>query len=510
MKEVMRWDYKSPDGASYGHVIRLEQTGSNSNDPVKKQIIPFFNPDGARGIPNGFSGANRIYGANTITGQFDPVFITEGEKCAFALQGLGFQAVTSLGGSNQVQLADWSILRGMAEIYILPDNDKPGTDYAQKVYQALRPVVGKTDVNILRFPLREKADIYDYLKTLPELTSWNELDSLAAHPQRAVIAASFEQYLQDHREPVPANWRFIVTPGRHKLIAANDFCDLKLPKRSLLLGPWLAEASINMVFADRGIGKTFFCLSAAIAIANGDGFIGYEAPAPASVLYLDGEMQAAAMQERFKALGGANTKAELFIYTPDVQDQDSGTPDLGIDTGRSEVNALIEQVEPKVVFIDNISTFIRSGNENEADSWAPVQEWLVQLRKRGIAIVLIHHANKEGKQRGSHKKEDVMDVVIQLKRPDDYIAGEDATRMIVRYTKARHLEAKDTRDSEATLRNESGTLVWTYSEGDSSYIRCVDLLKSKALSYAEIAEELSVSKSTVHRWKTKAQDEGLF
>jgi len=102
-----------------------------------------------------------------------------------------------------------------------------------------------------------------------------------------------------------------------------------------------------------------------------------------------------------------------------------------------------------------------------------------------------------------------MDVVIQLKRPDDYIAGEDATRMIVRYTKARHLKAKDTRDSEATLRNESGTLVWTYSEGDPSYIRCIELLKD-AISYTEISEELGVSKATISRMKKKAASEGLL
>src|SRR5690606_33941813 len=100
----------------------------------------------------------------------------------------------------------------------------------------------------------------------------------------------------------------------------------------------------------------------------------------------------------------------------------------GLPNGRLAVDELVREANPKVVFIDNISTFVRTGNENEGDSWAPVQEWAVQLRKRGIAVVFIHHANKEGKQRGSHKKEDVMDIVIQLKRPDDFLQGTDDTR----------------------------------------------------------------------------------
>ena len=260
-----------------------------------------------------------------------------------------------------------------------------------------------------------------------------------------------------------------------------------------------------MVFADRGIGKTFFCLSCAVALANGDSFLSYAAAKPVAVLYLDGEMQATAMQERLNNLTNGNpTKERLSIFTPDCQDLTDHIPDIGLSDGRNEINELVELVNPKVVFIDNISTFIRTGHENEGDSWSPVQEWAVQLRKRGVAVIFIHHANKEGKQRGSHKKEDVMDVVIQLKRPDDFLQGTDDTRMMIRYTKSRHLQAKETHDMEATLANNEGKLKWTWKEGDLSYLRAIELLKEKTLSFAEIADELGVSKSTVSRWKNKA------
>ena len=177
--------------------------------------------------------------------------------------------------------------------------------------------------------------------------------------------------------------------------------------------------------------------------------------------------------------------------------------------GRLEIDELVKTVNPKVVFIDNISTFIRTGNENEADSWAPIQEWAVQLRKRGIAVVFVHHANKEGKQRGSHKKEDVMDIVIQLRRPDDFIQGTDDTRIMIRYTKSRHMGATDTQDIEATLKNTDGTLEWSWEAGDLSFKRAMELLND-GLSMAEVGDELGVSKSTVHRWKKKAAGQGSF
>ena len=277
----------------------------------------------------------------------------------------------------------------------------------------------------------------------------------------------------------------------------------------MLLFPWLPEGSINMIFADRGIGKTFFALSCALALANGDEFLCYKASKPVPVLYLDGEMQATAMQERlYKLSNGKSTIAPLSIYTPDCQEVDY-TPDLGTKEGKEHINELIEAVNPKVIFIDNISTFDRTGNENEAESWAPIQEWAVQHRKNGRSIVFVHHANKEGKQRGSHKKEDVMDAVIRLKRPDDHISGEGSTKIMVQYTKARHLSGEVALDIEATLYSDDNQLKWDWEQGDILYRKTIAMLKDK-MSTRDIAEELSIGKSTVHRWKAKAQSDNLL
>jgi len=76
--------------------------------------------------------------------------------------------------------------------------------------------------------------------------------------------------------------------------------------------------------------------------------------------------------------------------------------------------------------------------------------------------------------------------------------------MMIRYTKSRHMGAFDTQDIEATLKDVDGSLQWTWEAGDLSYQRAMALL-GDGLSMAEVGEELGVSKSTVHRWKKKAQ-----
>lgn len=497
MREVMRWHYKRQDGHIVGYVRRLE-------DDTAKQVIPYFNPDNGSGIPDDFQSRDRVFGLDTVSDFNQPILIVEGEKCAVALHGIGYQAVTSLGGCNQVSLADWNVLDGATEIYLLPDNDDAGETYARTIYQQIRNFQSLKIIRALRFPIKPKADVCDYLASLEGLSDWDQLTPLHDHPNRAPAKRAFDAYLQSNLEPAPSAWRYIITPHKHKLISANDFSEITLPKRDKILAPWLNEGSINMIFADRGIGKTFFGLSCAIAMANGSNFLSYTASCPVPVLYLDGEMQATSMQHRLKLLTKGNrTVAPFHLFTPDCQDLTDHIPDVGEASGRGEIDALIDSVKPKAVFIDNISTFVRTGYENEADSWAPVQEWAVQLRKRGIAVIFIHHANKEGKQRGSHKKEDVMDVVIQLKRPTDFLQGTDDTRITVHYTKSRHLNAADTPDIEATLKDVDGSLEWVWEAGDLDSKRAMLLLQGGA-SMSEVAEEFGVSKSTISRWKTKA------
>ena len=66
-----------------------------------------------------------------------------------------------------------------------------------------------------------------------------------------------------------------------------------------MLAPWLPEKGLAMIFAPRGVGKTWVALSIAHAIASGGDFLRWRAPQPRRVLYIDGEMPAVTLQERY-------------------------------------------------------------------------------------------------------------------------------------------------------------------------------------------------------------------
>lgn len=503
----MKYFYKLKNGQVVGHVDRIESASSSDQTKRTKKTIPYFvNGGNDAGLPDDLPATHYWYGMETVLDVNKPVYLVEGEKCAHALQTLGFQCVTTVGGCGRINKIDFSPLEGIKHIVLLPDNDESGEKYMQVAHYRLSKLQSKPQVKVVRLPdLPEKGDVCDYLACLPELSAWDQLESLKEHFEKEVVCENLNGAFEKYLEVVPAEWTFKVSKSKHKLITSNNLLRMNIKKRSVLLTPWLAEGSINMVFADRGIGKTFFCLSCAVAVANGESFLGFKASEAVPVLYLDGEMQASAMQERLSQLTeGKLTKADLSIYTPDCQDLTDHIPDIGTPKGREEINELINLVDPKVIFLDNISTFVRTGSENEGDSWAPVQEWAVQMRKQGRALVFVHHANKEGKQRGSHKKEDVMDLVMQLCRPDDYLQGMDATRICVRYTKARHLNAEETQEIEATLKDVDGKLQWSWQAGDLTFQRAVEMIKCGDMSMSEIADEFGVSKSTIHRWKQRA------
>jgi putative DNA primase/helicase len=282
-----------------------------------------------------------------------------------------------------------------------------------------------------------------------------------------------------------------------------DFLILDIPPRDQILAPILQTQSLSMIFAKRGIGKTLIALNIAYAIASGGNFMQWQAPVPRKVLYLDGEMPARAMQERLAAIIKASDKEAAPDYfrliTPDLQEL--GMPDISTEEGQAKLEPFIEDAE--FIIVDNISTLARTGKENEAEGWLPIQGWALRLRSRGKSVLFVHHAGKGGQQRGTSRREDVLDLVIELKQPEDYSADQGA-RFEVHFVKARHLTGLDAKPFEAHLGSEK----WTYQSIENSEMKkIVELKEQDGMTYREIALELGISKSKAERLYKKFYDQ---
>lgn len=279
-------------------------------------------------------------------------------------------------------------------------------------------------------------------------------------------------------------------------ICARAFLAMQFPPRDLLLAPWLPEKGLAMIAAPRGLGKTHVALNVAFAVASGGSFLRWRASAARRVLYVDGEMPAVSLQERLARIV-AHSTADL---APDVlaflaaDQSEFGLPDLSTPEGQALLRPRLDPFD--LIVLDNLSTLCRSGRENEAESWGQVQAFALELRRANKSVLFVHHTGKGGAQRGTSKREDVLDSVLLLKRPEDYEASQGA-RFIVQFDKARGFTGADAEPFEAALDPHAG--LWSMTAVTESRDAQIRELKATGYSVREIADELGLSKSTVDR-----------
>jgi len=293
-------------------------------------------------------------------------------------------------------------------------------------------------------------------------------------------------------------------------LTAAELLQRKLPDRKNLLSPFLPEQGLAMIYGPRGLGKTHFGLNCAYAVASGGEFLGWGAPEPRRVLYLDGEMPAAVMRQRLMdVINYHEVEAAddaFLLVTPDFQN--GLMPNLANAVDQARLEPLLDGVA--LIIVDNISTLCRGGAENDAESWEAIQGWALRQRARGLSVLFVHHAGKGGAQRGTSRREDVLDTVIALRRPPDY-SPENGARFEIHFEKSRGFYGADAEPREAQLiTTAQGALTWSWRTLDSStYERVVELAK-EGLSQADIARELVLNRSTVSRHIQKAKSQGVL
>ena len=294
-----------------------------------------------------------------------------------------------------------------------------------------------------------------------------------------------------------------------RVVDLNELLRMDLPKRENILDPWLPRQGLAMIHAPRGVGKTHISLGIAYAVASGSSFLGWQVKEPRGVLFIDGEMPANSLQDRLASIVATSDKepqATFKIITPDLQE--FGVPDLSTLEGQATINQFITD-DIDLIILDNLSTLVRSGKENEGESWQPVQTWALQQRAKGKSVLFIHHSGKGGLQRGTSRREDVLDTVITLKRPPDY-SPEEGAKFEVHFEKSRGAFGEEVAPFEAKLQEDlNGVRVWaTRSLEDSTFDKVVTMTNDN-MSQVDISIELGMNRSTICRHQKTARNKGL-
>jgi hypothetical protein len=437
-------------------------------------------PDGKGGWIWRLDGVRRVlYNLPALEGA-EMVFIVEGEKDVESARELGLVATCNPGGAGKWKTEYSETLAGK-KIIIIPDADDPGRRHANQVAASL--LHRATSIKCFELP------------NAKDLSDW-----IAAGGTR-------EEILRLANE-APVWFGPGVSPSPALTLRAVSVLDLlamELKPRELLLHPFLPSQGLAMLYSKRGVGKTYIALGISIAVASGAEFLGWTAPEARKVLYVDGEMPGSSLKERLSSLlnGFADSKPmpdsqNLRIITPDLQER--GMPDLASPEGQQEIEDELQGAD--LLVLDNLSALVRTGKENEGEGWLPVQEWALNLRRKGVSILFVHHAGKSGSQRGTSRREDLLDSVITLKHPSDY-SPVDGLRCEIYFEKTRGFKGEDAKPVQVRMDLHDGKALWTVIDAQQTKEERVRELLGLGMSVREVAEEVGISKSTVQRLKTR-------
>jgi putative DNA primase/helicase len=305
----------------------------------------------------------------------------------------------------------------------------------------------------------------------------------------------------------------------------SDFCltteeltQMDIPEREYLIDPFITVRSLNMLYAKRGLGKTWAASQMAISIASGTAFFAYNNVKKGRVLFVDGEMTLYEQKSRFLSLEyGASKDIEILpselLYREDYP----------LNFHREEdqqrfIECLYDLKEAgrdfDLIIFDNLSSLLSGKDENDNTEIEGFQNFLIQLRHMGYAVLIIHHAGKSGDQRGTSRREDIMDTIMKLEEPSsDNQIDDDGAHFVFTFTKTRGKTPKPYEVDIRLVTNDAGKLTWAHRDNCHT-TRADDVLKfiydEEPVTQQVIADTLELDKSRISQLIRQLRQSGFL
>jgi hypothetical protein len=192
----------------------------------------------------------------------------------------------------------------------------------------------------------------------------------------------------------------------------------------------LPAGAVVLLSGREGSMKSWLAMTMARAIAAGVPWLGKQTK-QGPVLYLDGEMQPALLQDRLRGIGPVD---QLHIWTwtdPTFPEQLNGNANL-IEAARGH----------KLIVVDTLRRFMNGRKENSADDMAEVTNALRELTRYGATVLALHHAPKDIEKQGYRGSTELgagVDVTVSVVKQ----GTEDKSRLDLKNHKTRYSFSTD-------------------------------------------------------------------
>lgn len=328
------------------------------------------------------------------------VWVVEGEKDADNLTTLGYCATCNVGGAGKWLDGYTESLAGK-EVVICGDNDKPGQEHVQKVFES---VAGRAkSVRIIKMPMPHK-DVSDFLGASKDQDAAKKfLDELVLAAVPFVDGVKLPLYSMAEIEPMYERQVRVATSVRLNL-------EVMLPNIGRATRPMI-PGDMMLVIGDTGTGKTAILVNI------------WEHNKNLRTLFFQQELPLESMFERFVSniCGGTGREVELEYQEQRPVGEGALTsifknllicPEPGLTLSRIEQMVLKSELKfgakAQLVFIDYAQLGVGEGS-TRTESMANFAEGIKRIAKStGTIVVLASQVTrpKEGEKIGLHSAKD--------------------------------------------------------------------------------------------------------
>lgn len=326
---------------------------------------------------------------------------------------------------GDLQYSNWNVLREAAEVLLLVTNHSgKGLPEAYLEIDRLKRYL-KDDIGLENLGALQLAMEYSGGKPYAIQRSF-----------RALSLAEFEQMVERaHEALLPASPFWLDGQASSSQAAAgNKTAELlatKLEPYPYLVRNFVVRDSVTLLHAEKGIGKSMFAYSIAVAVAADKqidlcpGMWWVTPKKGHKVLYLDFENSKSQIANRLSKICQAywgkeddSAKRNLAIkYGNELPAENYAMPEH-----HATVLRWLEEAEHELsghidlIVLDPYSRFV-----NSRETTKTVADFTALCRKiteRGTAILIVHHSNAEGDVRGFREKRDQVCCAVSLLRED--------------------------------------------------------------------------------------------
>ncbi len=382
----------------------------------------------------------------------------------------------------------------------------------------------------------------------------------APYPYAPAQAAPYAAYPAPYAPYPPAQAAPAAPQPRPPLaqfvLTAEQLEALVIPPRPALLDQWLCQGDLGYIYAPRGVGKTWMAMAlpGAISCRRPLGLWAAAEPTPSSsdsdpssdspsgagadsispsasgqadadpapdpeappapepvldhipVLYIDGEM--ALEHTKYRARGLDLSKVH-HLHHEHLFNQNGTCLNIGEVEDRKRITDLIVGQGYQVLILDNLSALASGVDENKGMDYEPLSHWLLELRRRKITVMVVHHAGRNGMMRGHSKREDACSWIIELRgaRQD----GDRGAKFVSHFTKPSRNTGEPLPDMlwHFTTDKKTGiTDIRCELSVESDYEQFIQHVCEGVTAQVDIAEMMGKHRGCISKWATRALSEG--